>query len=243
MKIAKSITRLSEKSIVSASALALLLVLTSQQANAAATYSFYNITNNDITGGAVADGKANLKVEVIDLGSVNNVNQVQFKFTNTSSSSLTDIYFDDGTLLGISSIYDSGAGVSFSQDASPPNLPGGNTVTPPFVVTAGFLADSNPPVAGNGVSMNEWLAIDFNLINGKTYDDVLSALALPNNGLGPNDLRIGVHVQGFANNGSESFINIEGTVSPVPEADAWVMMVAGLGLVSFMARRKRYDAA
>lgn len=244
MKIAKSITRISARSIVSASALALLLGLASQQAAAAATYtaatySFYNITNNN--AGAVADGKANLKVEVIDLGS----QMVRFQFTNTSTSSLADIYFDDGTLLGISSLSDSDALNNSSQvnftagSASPGNLPSGNNADPDFAVTAGFLADSDAKggITKNGVSGGEWLAIDFNLQSGKTYANVLSALTLHNSG-GIGDLRIGVHVQGFASGGgSESFIN---NISPVPEADTWAMMGAGLGLVGFMARRRRH---
>lgn len=240
MKLAKNITRISVKSMASACVLALVLGLASQQAAAlgSTTYGFYNITHTNTIN--EANGETNLKVEVIEL---TNLNQVRFKFTNNStSSSLTDVYFDDGTLLGISSIYDSGDGVSFSQGASPKNLPGGENVTPPFKVTKDFSADSNKSVTENGVSMNEWLAIDFNLINGKTYDNVLSALALPNNG-GDGDLRIGVRVQNVADDDdSESFIN-ESTVSPVPEANAWAMMVAGLGLVGFMARRKRYEAA
>src|SRR5512139_3031155 len=79
-------------------------------AAASTTYGFYGITSNDPSGGAVADGEANLSVEVIDLGG----NQVQFKFFNDSTSSLTDVYFDDGTLLGIASISESGTWVSFS---------------------------------------------------------------------------------------------------------------------------------
>lgn len=225
--------------MASACVLALVLGLASQQAAAlgSTTYSFYNITHNNTTN--EADGEANLKVEVIEL---TNPNQVRFQFTNNSTSSLTDVYFDDGSLLGISSITDSGTGVSFSQGATPKDLPGGNDkkyVNPTFNVTTGFSADSDAPVAPNGVTNGEWLAIDFNLINGKTYSNVLSALALPNNG-GTGDLRIGVHVQGFANGGSESFIN---NVSPVPEADAWAMMVAGLGLVGFMARRRSHATA
>lgn len=236
MKIAKNITRISVKSMASACVLALVLGLASQQAAAlgSTTYGFYNITHNNTIN--EVDGETNLKVEVIEL---TNPNQVRFQFTNNSISSLTDVYFDDGSLLGISSIIDSGAGVSFSQGATPKDLPGGNDkkyVNPTFNVTAGFSADADAPVAPNGVTNGEWLAIDFNLINGKTYSNVLSALALPNNG-GTGDLRIGVHVQGFANGGSESFIN---NVSPVPEADAWLMMVAGLGLVGFMARRRSH---
>ncbi|ASD48283.1 PEP-CTERM sorting domain-containing protein [Nitrosospira lacus] len=193
------------------------------------SYSFANITHNN--AGAEADGEANLKVEVIDLGS----HQVRFNFTNTSTSSLTDVYFDDGTLLGIASITSS-SGVNFSQGASPPNLPGGNLVSPAFVTTAGFLADSNAPVSGNGVSQGEWLAIDFDLTGAQTYSSVINALALPNNG-GTGDLRIGLHLQRFASGGgNESFINLS---SPIPEPETYAMFMAGLSLMGFLARRRK----
>ena len=195
---------------------------------ASTTYGFYNITHNNAM--AAMDGEANLLVEVIDLGA-----QVQFKFTNNSSSSLTDVYFDDGTLLGIASITDSGPGVAFSAGGSPPNLPGGNTASPSFATTAGFLADSDPAVSPNGVSSGEWVTITFDLIDGKTYADTIAALALPNGG-GTGDLRIGVHVQSYAGGYSESFIN---NPAPVPEAETYAMMLAGLGLVGWAARRRR----
>jgi len=198
-------------------------------AAASTTLGFYSITNSNT--GAVADGEANLSVEVIDLGS----NQVQFKFTNNSTSSLADVYFDDGTLLGIASITDSGSGIAFTQIATPGNLPAANNASPAFVTTLGFSADSDSPVSPNGVSQGEWLAITFNLLSGKTYADTIAALTLPNGG-GAGDLRIGVHVQSFASGGgSESFIN-----TPVPEAETYAMMLAGLGLVGFMgiARKK-----
>jgi hypothetical protein len=193
-------------------------------AASAATYSFYNITH--LNAGAELDGETNLSMEVIDLGG----SEVRFMFTNNSTSSLTDVYFDDGTLLGISSItYTSG--VSFSQGAAPPNLPGANLADPDFQVTRGFLADSDKPVTANGVSQGEWLAVDFTLLSGKTYQDVLSALALPNGG-GEGDLRVGLHVQGFASGGSsESFINA------IPEPDTSMLLVAGLLLTGLMTRR------
>lgn len=209
------------------------LALTAYQplASAAAStaYSFENITHNN--DGAEADGEANLTLEVIDLGG----SQVRFKFGNNSTSSVADVYFDDGTLFGIASITSS-AGVSFSQGASPPNLPGGNSISPAFVTTAGFLADSDAPVSHNGVSLGEWLAIDFNLLSGQTYASVINALALPHHG-GAGDLRIGVHVQGFASGGgSESFINI---AAPVPEPRTYAMLLAGLCVMGAITRRRR----
>lgn len=202
-----------------------------QMPAAATTLSFYDITHGN--AGAETDGEANLAVEVIDLGN----NQVRFKFTNNSTSSLTDVYFDDGTLLGIASISFS-SGVNFSQGAAPPNLPGANLASPLFQVTQGFSADSENPVDPNGVSQNEWLAIDFSLLSGKTFSDTLAALSLPNGG-GAGDLRIGVRVQNFASGGSgESFIN--NAISPVPEPGNFGMLFAGLGMIGFMVLRGRY---
>jgi len=138
-------------------------------------------------------------------------NQVTFTFYNIGpdASSITDVYFDDGALLGIASILDSD-GVAFSQYASPPDLPGGNDCIPPFEVTEGFSADSDPEVQPNGVNAtsdgSEWLAITFNLKDPEPGDpplgfaDVISQLL-------SGQLRIGIHVQGFASGGSEAFIN------------------------------------
>lgn len=204
--------------------------------------NFYGITKNDTTGAAVADGKANLRAEVTDLGTDSSgQSSVRFKFTNNSNnSSLTDVYFADGALLGISGVTFS-SGVSFTGgSASPPDLPGGNSISPSFQTTAGFLADADSPPTKNGVqnsdATGEWLAIDFLLKSGKSFTDVLSALTLP--GVSPTDaapwLRIGLHVQSFAGDYSESFIN-----SPIPEPETYPMLLAGLGLVGFMSRRRK----
>lgn len=209
---------------LSATLLAALAMAYQPSASAlSTTLGFYSLSNAYPAGA--------LAVEVVDLGS-----QVQFKFTNNSTSSLTDVYFDDGSLLGIASITDSGAGVAFSQGAAPPNLPGGQNASPPFQTTAGFLADSDPAVSPNGVSQGEWVAITFDLLPGKTYGDTLAALALPNGG-DWGDLRIGVHVQSFPGGGSASFIN-----TPIPEAETYAMMLAGLGVVGLAARRRRQPA-
>lgn len=188
----------------------------------AATLSFFCITNN--AAADCATGEAQLSVNVTDPGS----NQVLFHFKNSgpNASSITDVYFDDGTLLGLSLITN-GPSVSFSQYASPPNLPGANNVSPPFQVTAGFLADSNPPVQPNGVNPGEWLKIYFDLQAGKNFNDVITDLT-------DGSLRVGIHVQGFAYGGSESFVN-----NPVPiPAAVWLFGSGLLGLVAF-ARRKR----
>jgi hypothetical protein len=229
--------------------LALALAITSLGFSAGAlatestayTYSFVGVGDLSANPDNVATGVASLSVEVIDLGfsSQKNANQVAFTFTNNSSSSLTDVYFDDGTLLGISSISDSGMNVDFSKLATPGNLPGGNNLNPDFTTTTGFSADSDPPVSPNGVTSGEWLTITFDLQSGKSYWSIIDALALPNGG-GAGDLRIGLHVQSFADGGSASFVNVSDGISvPVPEARTYAMMFAGLGLIGFTVLRRR----
>jgi hypothetical protein len=200
------------------------------------TYSFDNITNNN--AGDVAIGESQILVELFDL-----TTQVEFYFTNTGSeaSSITQVYFDDGTLpilKEIASIDNSSTGVSFSHPASSPVLPGGNTVSPPFVVTSGFSAGAVSPVQSNGVNPGEYLGITFNLQSGGVFQDVLDELE-------STDLRIGIHVQGFASGGSEAFVNngiVEdngngnGHDGKIPAPSAVLLSSIGLGFVSWLRR-------
>jgi len=153
---------------------------------------------------------------------------VLFKFFNNVgiASSITDVYFDDGTLLGIATITSS-AGVAFDDPATPGNLPSGNTASPPFMTTANFSADSDTPIMANGVnSASEWLGITFNLINGKTYADTLAAL-------GDGSLRIGLHVQAIGTTGgSDSYVNV------VPVPGAVLLGFLGLGYAGMRLRRE-----
>jgi hypothetical protein len=202
------------------------------------TYTFENITNNKATDAAI--GEAQLSVKVFDhlsaaseFGLLLDEDQVGFRFENSgpSASSITDVYFDDGTLLGIASIHE-GPGVRFSQGASPGNLPGGQSIG--FQTTAGFLADSDSPhLKANGVEPGEYLIIVFDLINGQDYYDTIDALAFgrtPPEGQ-DGSLRIGIHVQGFAGGGSESFVNSPPADGVVPEP-ATLVLWSGLGLLA-----------
>ena len=156
-------------------------------------------------------------------------NQATFTFYNSGpiGSSICDIYFHDGTLLGIASISDSGVAVSFSRYANPPDLPGGQNIG--FVTHAGFSADSDSPVSKMGVnnSGTEWVAITFNLINGKTFEDSLAAL---NSG----ELRVGLHVQSIAGAGSN---NSDSFVNAVPEPSLVLLMGIGIGVVTLLGWR------
>lgn len=201
------------------------------------TYSFVNITNNNVTD--AANGEAQLFVDVNDLGG----SEVLFTFRNTGpeAMSITDVYFDDGALLDIARLIDADenggdAGVDFSEGASPGDLPGGNAVN--FNTTAGFLADSDPPAQPNGVNPGESLGVVFTLQGGQGYTDVINALALaqtdPTNDL-VGGLRIGIHVQGFDGGGSESFVNNGHTMIPLPAT----LLLLGCGLIGLGAVTRR----
>ena len=197
-----------------------LFLFTVVPANAL-VYTFDNITNN--LPGDAAIGEAQLFVDVTDAGT----NQVLFTFRNIGpdASSICDVYFDDGILLRrITSIDNSEIGVSFSQNARPKDLPGGNGVG--FEVTAGLSADSDSPTQPNGVNPGEFLGILINLQTGFDFDDVL-------NNLYSGDLRIGIHVQGFESGGSESFIN----GAPIPEPAT--MLLFGSGLIGIAVSGKK----
>jgi len=191
-----------------------LLVLGMVSSASAIPYYFFKITNNGNTNVG-----SQLYVDVTASDS-----QVEFAFFNAGpvASSITDIYFDDGTLLALSTIVNGPTGVSFATPATPGDLPGGNAVG--FTTTDAFSADSNPPAEPNGVNPGEWVEIYFSLQDGKTYADTIAAL---NSG----SLRIGLHVQAIGETGgSDSYVNL------VPEP--YTLLLLGLGLVGVAGMRR-----
>jgi hypothetical protein len=194
------------------------------------TFSFLCITSNTPDCGSL---ESQLFVQVTDPGA----NQVLFTFFNLGplASSITDIYFDDGSLLGIASITSS-SGVSFSQNASPGNLPSGNNASPPFMATEGFTADSDPPAQPNGVNPpNEWVGILFDLKADQEFSHTIAALL-------SGELRIGIHVQGIgATGGSESLVHDPGSWVPqevIPEPMSIVLLgTALLGITNRLRKR------
>jgi hypothetical protein len=219
--------------------LASIGIVTFSAIPASAYYSFYDITNTNETNASIAESQ--IAMEVTAYGA----NQVSFMFTNAvgEACSITDVYFDDGALLSIAGIHSSSE-VSFDTPATPSNLPGGNSVSPPFVTSEQFSADSDTPVMANGVNeSDEWLQIIFDLQSGKVFEDVIYALSLAGEEGG---LRVGIHVQGFeiiGKNGetlSESLINNNDEGAPIPIPGAiWLLGSGLIGLVGFRKKLKK----
>jgi hypothetical protein len=185
----------------------------------AVPYQFVNITH--MSPGNAAIGEAQMFLDVTDAG----LNQVLFTYSNVGlhACSLTDVYVDDGSLLGIALIINDPGTVEFSEDPTPPNLPGGEVLVPPFEAIRSFSADSDPPAESMGVNPGETLGILYDLASGGTFASVIAELA-------SGDIRIGIHVQGYESGSSESFVNI------IPEPATFSLLAFG-GLA--MLRRRR----
>lgn len=187
----------------------------------AITYSFSGITADNPAN--IATGESQLFLDVTQVNS-----QVEFLFSNTgpNSSSIADIYFDDPTPLLLFQSLQASPGVQFSMGASPSDLPGGNA----FNFTATHSYDSDAPTQPNGINPGEWLAILFNIANTYDFDDVIAQL---NDGT----LLVGIHVQGFEDGGSESFINNPN--NPIPEPGTVLLLGIGLLGISIYGKRRK----
>ena len=171
-------------------------------------FGFTNISGNSATN-AIA-GENQLLIDVTDASGKDNraSNQALFRFSNigTAASSITQIYFDNGSSLkSMGAITNSGSGVSFSQTTGKMNLPAGNNV--------GFVSDfglkANTPVSQKGVNPSEWVSVLFELGGSQTLESVINEIT-------SGVLRFGMHVQAFADGGSEAFVNQPILVSNYP---------------------------
>ena len=213
------------------------LAFATSTADAGWKYGFGEVTSNSATN--VAIGESQLSMEVIRLRRRDRV-RIKLHNVGPDASSITDVYFDDrnSVFSGIRKIHDT-TGVSFSQGAAPRNLPGANNLLDPFQTTMGLNADSDPPVQINGVNPGEVLKLTMNLASGKTFWDVIS-------GINNSVLRVGLHVQGFANGGSESFVNVnpDNPTGPpiVPEPTGLALASLALGGLLIKRRGRNSDS-
>jgi len=205
-------------------------------------FGFEAISNNSGVSGSLVQ---QLCVDVTDAGG----GQVLFTFYNNPDpdllgsdfadfytddpipSSITEIYFDDGTLLGWPSIINSD-GVSYINGADPGNLPGGNSLDPAFTATVDFSAESDPEAQINGVNEGENVGLQFSTSG--DFQQLLNAIELGfNDPWQEGSLRIGVRLRGIYPDGgdySDSFI-----MTPVPGAA--ILGLIGLSIAGIKLRK------
>lgn len=148
--------------------------------------------------------------------------QILITFTNAvgTDSSISEIYIDDGTIVGQSAVLNSLGG--FTQftggGASPVNLPGGNTLVPAFVATSIFSADAQGNPSRGVDTSTDILGIAYTLFPGLDLADVQAALY-------DGSLRIGVHVRSIGAGGqSDAFVNPEPATFAIMSLGGFVML-------------------
>jgi hypothetical protein len=191
--------------------LALLLISTLAQATPI-TYGFQNIPNSVNNTDNAAIGEAQIFMDFTDPAT----GQVLFTFRNNGpyASSICQIY-----------------DVSFHSRASPPDFPGGNNISPPFVTTKGFLAGADS--AGDDVNPREFAGILFSLNGGRALPNAINDLESRNLCIDIYILHIGIYTQSFHDRNSEVFLN---NVSPTPEPGTFLFLSSGL--LSLVGYRK-----
>ncbi len=203
--------------------------ITSIASAASMDYSFFNITNN---GGADLSGQLNLNV-----ATTGDASMVDFTFTNNVGiiSSVAEVYFDDGNPAGSlfsAFILAQGDSTFVYGAASPGDLPGGNALADPFVVSAGFLADHNSGGPTTGLdTAADFLTIRATLQAGMDYADVLSRFA-------SGDLRVGLHIISIdPQGGSDSYVTGGDPPPIIPLPTTAAMGI--VGMVGLASRRRR----
>lgn len=209
--------------------------------NAGVTYSFSHIVEEgdgpaQLFNGSI--GEAQIFVYVDPYGS----NQVLFAFRNEGPEAcyIEGVYFYDGILLGIASLIDADEGfggdsdVDFTENVvdvvKPKDLPNTKKLVAGYGLDLLDSADNNP-ASINGVQPGEWLGVVFDLLPpppNYSYDDIIA-------GMTDREIIIGIKVQGFDNEGSESFIS---NSTPIPAPGAVLLCSIGVALVGWLKRRQ-----
>jgi hypothetical protein len=207
-------------------------------------FQFKNVTTNNAVSAALG---GQFQLEVGDVAG--HSDQAVFRFMNAAGgaqSAIAQIYFYGGMALDILGFTTSGSGVAFKDvDSGFGHLPG---LAPAEMSSLGLSvvdeADAKSPVTTKGVNPGEWLEVLVQLTPGKAYSDLIASMNTLHNGSSYANLFVGIHVQGFSQGSSESFITVandEGgsqpSPAPVPAPGAVLLGMVGMSIISAVKRR------
>jgi len=205
-------------------------------AGASVDLSFFRLTDS---GAPDIAGQIRLTVSGVE----GQPGLIDFTFSNEvgTRSSITDIFFADGAILGKASVVQSGSLFVGARST----MAGANLLDPEFVTTrafrtaAGLFNDNGSAVNPTGLDRAEdFVTFRFELKNGATTDDVTAALSAAATPYG--NIRVGVIARSIGGSGgSDSFSNFALLSVPIPAA-AWTG-VLGLGAVAGVAWIRRRD--
>ena len=192
------------------------------------TLNFVCITDNNASNCELGEAKFSVEASA-------NGDGTDFKFSNaviprSQNPGISEIYFDSSLLVGIDSsdntatsevLLIEGSLVDFTLDSlSQGNLPGGKPIG--FSTAFGTEAVSSQ---ANTIQEGQLMTISILTL---LFSDFTNALA--------DDFRIGLHVRGYDNGGSESFVT---PMSPVPVPAAfWLFGTALIGFIGISRRTK-----
>lgn len=195
----------------------------------AGAIGFTCITGNN--AGQCAIGEAQFSATLADLGA--GLVGVTFANSGPAPSFIAQVYIDDdaGAFASIASIVN-GVGTNFAVGGSPPNLPGGNSITPPFSATLRASA-VRPGTNRDGADPGESFSLQLALADGVSYAAVESAIDA-------GTVRLGIHGQGLGSEasglgGSEGFVN----QPAIPEPGAMLLFAVGSLVVARSVRAPR----
>lgn len=180
--------------------------------HAASLGGFSCITNND--SGNCAIGEAQISADL-----TNNV--LTITMSGTDAAVIEEIFVEGAGVTGDPFLGGTGM-VRFSDAAIGGNLPGGDPIG--FDTDYNFAASNPGPRWGIGYHNQDRTAVQIGRFTLTTPTGDVS------------DLRIGVHVIGYKNGGSESFVT--STTTPVPEPSAALTFAAGMLVASRGLRRR-----